>query len=57
MLKKEKPEEERRNGTTEKRSQSFNSKIRLWTKRDTSKGRFIDLKTSEGKFKGVSKEN
>lgn len=57
MAKNGKSGDNRRHGAVKKRSQSFNSKTGLWTKRDTSTGRFIDVKTSGAKFKGVSKEN
>ncbi|MCK1248879.1 hypothetical protein ACRPMK_05830 [Streptococcus uberis] len=45
-----------RNGAVKGRSQSYNPKTGLFTKRDTSTGKFIDVKTSGGKFKGVRKE-
>jgi hypothetical protein len=38
------------------RSQSLNPKTGLWTKRDTSTGRFVQAKKSGGTFKGVRKE-
>lgn len=44
-------------GAVKDRSQTFNDKIKLYVKRDTTTGRFIDVKTSGGKFKGVRKEN
>lgn len=43
-------------GAVKDRSQTFNDKIKLYVKRDTTTGRFIDVKTSGGKFKGVRKE-
>ena len=44
-------------GAVKDRSQTFNDKIKLYVKRDTTTGRFIDVKTSGGKFKGVRKEH
>jgi hypothetical protein len=43
-------------GAVKKRTQSFNPTTGLYTKRDTSTGQFMDVKTSGGKFKGVTKE-
>lgn len=40
-------------GAVRGRSQSLNPKTGLWTKRNTSNGRFMDVKTSGGRFKGV----
>jgi hypothetical protein len=45
-----------RNGAVRERSQSFNPKTGLYTKRDTNTGQFMDVKTTGGKFKGVRKE-
>jgi len=45
-----------RNGMVDDRSQSFNPKTELWTKRDTGTGKFLDVKTTGGKFKGVRRE-
>ncbi len=45
-----------RNGAVDQRSQVFNPKINLFVKRDTETGRFMDVKTSGGKFKGVREE-
>lgn len=56
MAKNGKSGDNRRHGAVKQRSQVKNPKTGLWTKRDTSSGRFIDVKTSGGKFKGVSKE-
>lgn len=50
------PKNNARKGAVKSRSQSLNPKTGLWTKRDTSTGKFMDVKTSGGKFKGVSKE-
>ncbi len=45
-----------RKGAVKQRSQVLNSKTNLYVKRDTETGRFMDVKTSGGKFKGVRKE-
>lgn len=43
-------------GAVRGRSQSKNPKSSLWTKRDTSTGRFTEVKKSGGAFKSVRKE-
>jgi hypothetical protein len=43
-------------GAVKSRSQSRNPTTKLWTKRDAKTGRFMDVKTSGGKFKGVTRE-
>lgn len=43
-------------GAVRKRSQVENPKTGLYVKRDTDSGRFMDVKTTGGKFKGVTKE-
>lgn len=48
--------DEARIGAIKNRSQTFNGKIKMYVKRNTSIGQFIDVKTSGGKFKGVRKE-
>lgn len=45
-----------RRGAVSKRSQIQNPNTDLWTKRDTSSGRFIATKKNGGPFKGVRKE-
>ncbi len=45
-----------RKGAVKKRSQGENSKTSLMTKRNAEDGKFMDVKTSGGKFKGVQKE-
>lgn len=45
-----------REGAIGYRSQTYNPKTNLWVKRDTETGKFIDDKTSGGKFKGVRTE-
>lgn len=46
----------RRHGAVRDRSQFKHSKSGLYIKRDAETGRFIDVKTSGGKFKGVRRE-
>ncbi|MCG2459763.1 hypothetical protein K8352_03300 [Flavobacteriaceae bacterium F89] len=45
-----------RKGAVKKRSQVLNPKTKLYVKRDAETGRFMDVKTTGGKFKGVRKE-
>ncbi len=46
-----------RKGAVKGRSQTFNPKTGSWVKRDTTTGRFMDVKTSDNTpFKGVRKE-
>ena len=45
-----------RNGAVDGRSQVFNPKTELYVKRDTGNGQFMDVKTTGGKFKGVTTE-
>jgi hypothetical protein len=45
-----------RNGAVDKRSQVLNPKTNLFVKRDADSGKFMDVKTTGGKFKGVRKE-
>lgn len=45
-----------RKGAVKKRSQLLNPKTKLYVKRNTETGQFMDVKTSGGKFKGVRKE-
>lgn len=42
-----------RQGAVKDRSQTYNPKIEKYVKRDADTGRFMDVKTSGGKFKGV----
>lgn len=46
----------RRHGYVAGRTQSYNPRTGLWTKRNSKTGQFMDTKTSGGKFKGVRKE-
>lgn len=57
MAKNGKPGDGHRNGAVDKRSQVLNPKTNLYVKRDTDTGKFMDVKTSGGKFKGVRKED
>lgn len=43
-------------GAVKGRTQVFNPKTGLYVKRDRDSGRFMDVKTSGGKFKGVTIE-
>jgi hypothetical protein len=43
-------------GAVTGRSQSKNPQTGLWTKRDTSTGRFMSAKKGGGQFKGVRRE-
>jgi len=45
-----------RNGAVRGRTQVHNPRTRMFVKRGPG-GRFMDVKTSGGKFKGVRKEN
>lgn len=45
-----------RNGMVKGRTQSLNPKTGLYTKRDNKTGKFMDVKTTGGKFKGIAKE-
>lgn len=45
-----------RKGAVKQRSQVINPKTNLYVKRDTETGKFMDIKTSGEKFKGVRKE-
>ena len=44
-------------GAIKERSQFQNPKTGLYTKRDTTTGRILNVKSTGGKFKGVRKEN
>ncbi|WP_413578008.1 hypothetical protein ACLVWU_05750 [Bdellovibrio sp. HCB290] len=45
-----------RDGAVRKRSQVFNSHTEHWIERDTTTGRFINVKADNKPFKGVRKE-
>lgn len=46
-----------RNGAVKGRTQVFNPKTELYTKRNSETGRFMDVKQDGKPFKGVRKEN
>lgn len=48
---------EGRIGAVRNRTQFQNPNTGLFQKRDSSTGQFMDVKTTGGKFKGVTKEN
>lgn len=50
------PNDKSRKGAVKKRSQVLNPKTNLFVKRDAETGRFMDVKTIGGKFKGVRNE-
>ncbi len=50
------PKDNSRKGAVKERSQVLNPKTGLMTKRDTTTGRFMDVKTTGGKFKGIRTE-
>ena len=50
------PKDGSRKGAVRKRSQVENPKTGLYIKRDADTGRFMDVKTTGGKFKGVRRE-
>lgn len=43
-------------GMVRERSQVKNPRTKMYVKRDTTTGKFMDVKTSGGTFKGVRKE-
>jgi hypothetical protein len=45
-----------RNGAVKERSQTYNPKTETWVKRDTNTGKFMDGKSDDKPFKGVTKE-
>ena len=45
-----------RKGALKNRSQVINPKTQLFVKRDSETLKFMDMKTTGGKFKGVRKE-
>jgi hypothetical protein len=50
------PKDNSRKGAVKDRSQVLNPRTGLMTKRDTTTGKFMDVKTTGGKFKGISEE-
>jgi hypothetical protein len=45
-----------RKGSVKQRSQLLKPKTNLYIKRNSETGKFMDVKTTGGKFKGVRKE-
>ena len=45
-----------RHGAVKDRTQTYNPKTEIWTKRDSDTGKFMDGKKDGTPFKGVSKE-
>jgi len=56
MAKNGKTGDGHRDGAVKNRSQIQNPKKGIWTKRDSSTGKFMDGKQDGTKFKGVRKE-
>jgi hypothetical protein len=56
MAKNGKTGDGHRNGAVKDRSQTFNPKTEKWVKRDKDNGQFIDQKSDEKPFKGITKE-
>lgn len=56
MAKNGTPGDGHRNGAVKGRSQTYNPKTEQYVKRDTSTGRFMDVKQDGTSFKGVRKE-
>jgi hypothetical protein len=56
MAKNGKAGDGHRNGAVRERSQVQNPKTGLYVKRDANTGKFMDNKTTGGKFKGVREE-
>ena len=46
-----------REGAVDNRSQAYKPKTSSWVKRDSDTGRFMDVKTTGGPFKGITKEH
>jgi hypothetical protein len=44
-------------GAVKNRTQVRNPKTGLWSKRDTSSGKFVQTRKDGGSFKGVRREN
>ena len=57
MAKNGKTGDGHRTGAVDNRSQVLNTKTNLYVKRDAVTGKFLDVKSTGGKFKGVRKEN
>jgi len=50
------PGDNRRHGAVKDRSQVLNPVTEQWVKRDSTTGRFMDVKQDGTKFKGIRKE-
>lgn len=50
------PKDGSRKGAVKDRTQVLNPKTDLYVKRNKDNGQFMDVKTTGGKFKGVTKE-
>jgi hypothetical protein len=46
-----------RQGAVKERTQVFNPKTETWIKRDSKTGQFLDGKSDDKPFKGVTKED
>ncbi|TQO36470.1 hypothetical protein GQ41_1048 [Arenibacter algicola] len=46
-----------RKGAVKNRTQVLNTKTKLFVKRNKDNGQFMDVKTTGGKFKGVTNES
>jgi hypothetical protein len=57
MAKNGKTGDGHRNGAVKDRSQTYNPQNDSWVKRDAETGRFMDVKSDNKPFKGVTKEN
>lgn len=51
------PKDNSRRGAVKERSQVLNPKTGLYVKRDSNSGKFMGVKITGGKYKGVTKEN
>ncbi len=56
MAKNGKAGDGHRNGAVKERSQTYNPKTESWVKRDTNTGRFMNGKSDDKPFKGITKE-
>jgi hypothetical protein len=56
MAKNGKSGDGHRDGAVRDRTQVYNPKTDDWTKRDSDTGRFMDRKSDDKPFKGVTKE-
>jgi hypothetical protein len=56
MAKNGKSGDGHRNGAVKERTQVYNPKIERYVKRDKDTGQFMDVKSDDKPFKGVTKE-